>query len=112
MNPPFAPSVHGLDKHGRILADVLLSDGTNVNYTLVKEGWCWWYRKYAPCDRETAKRVSCLRLIDLRNEPAHNPARQRTGGIGWNSRTGFKIIFKSCRQISPASSSLNIGKVP
>jgi endonuclease YncB( thermonuclease family) len=26
---------------------VLLSDGTNVNHTLVKDGWCWWYRKYA-----------------------------------------------------------------
>jgi endonuclease YncB( thermonuclease family) len=22
-------------------------DGTNVNHTLVKEGWRWWYRKYA-----------------------------------------------------------------
>jgi micrococcal nuclease len=32
------------------LADVLLSDGTNVNHTLVKDGWCWWYRKYAPGD--------------------------------------------------------------
>jgi micrococcal nuclease len=26
---------------------VLLLDGTNVNHTLVKDGWCWWYRKYA-----------------------------------------------------------------
>ena len=41
---------HGLDKYGRILADVLLPDGTNVNHTLVKDGWCWWYRKYAPGD--------------------------------------------------------------
>ena len=41
---------HGLDKYGRTLADVLLSDGANVNYTLVKDGWCWWYRKYAPKD--------------------------------------------------------------
>jgi endonuclease YncB( thermonuclease family) len=32
---------------GRTFADVLLPDGTNVNHTLVKEGW-WWYRKYAP----------------------------------------------------------------
>lgn len=39
---------HSYDKYGRTLADVLLPDGTNVNYTLVKEGWCWWYRKYAP----------------------------------------------------------------
>ena len=41
---------HGLDKYGRTLADVLLPDGTNVNHTLVKDGWCWWYRKYAPGD--------------------------------------------------------------
>jgi endonuclease YncB( thermonuclease family) len=41
---------HGLDKYGRTLADVLLHDGTNVNHTLVKDGWCWWYRKYAPAD--------------------------------------------------------------
>jgi endonuclease YncB( thermonuclease family) len=30
--------------------DVILPDGTNVNRALVKEGWCWWYRKYAPGD--------------------------------------------------------------
>jgi endonuclease YncB( thermonuclease family) len=41
---------HGLDKYGRTLEDVLLPDGTNVNQTLVKDGWCWWYRKYAPRD--------------------------------------------------------------
>jgi len=33
---------HGLDKYGRTLADVLLPDGTNVNYKkLVKDIW-WW----------------------------------------------------------------------
>ena len=41
---------HGYDKYGRTLADVLLPDGTNVNHMLVKDGWCWWYRKYAPGD--------------------------------------------------------------
>ena len=40
----------GKDKYGRTLAEVLLPDGTNVNHTLVKDGWCWWYRKYAPGD--------------------------------------------------------------
>jgi micrococcal nuclease len=29
---------------------VFLVDGTNVNQELVKHGWCWWYRKYAPGD--------------------------------------------------------------
>ena len=37
------------------LADVLLPDGTNVNQVLVKDGWCWWYRKYAPLDIELEK---------------------------------------------------------
>jgi endonuclease YncB( thermonuclease family) len=40
----------GYDKDKRTLANVLLSDGTNVNHALVKESWCWWYRKYAPGD--------------------------------------------------------------
>ncbi len=41
---------HGYDKYKRTLADVILPDGTNVNHELVKQGWCWWYRKYAPGD--------------------------------------------------------------
>lgn len=38
----------GKDKYGRTIGEVILEDGTNVNHELVKEGWCWWYRKYAP----------------------------------------------------------------
>lgn len=43
---------HGKDKYKSTLADVLLPDGTNVNHELVKDGWCWWYRKYAPGNTE------------------------------------------------------------
>ena len=39
---------YGKDKYGRTIADVLLPGGSNVNHELVKDGWCWWYRKYAP----------------------------------------------------------------
>ena len=42
--------IHGKDKYGRTIADVLLPEGTNVNQQLVREGWCWWYREYAPKD--------------------------------------------------------------
>ena len=42
---------HGHDKYKRILADVVLPDGMNLNQELVKQGWCWWYRKYALGDR-------------------------------------------------------------
>jgi endonuclease YncB( thermonuclease family) len=39
---------HGRDRYKRTLADVLLPYGMNLNQELVKHGWCWWYRKYAP----------------------------------------------------------------
>ncbi len=39
---------HGKDKYRRTIADVFLLDGSNVNHELVKDGWCWWYQKYAP----------------------------------------------------------------
>jgi hypothetical protein len=42
-----ALQTHGKDKDKRTLADVLLPDGTHVNHMLVKDGWCWWYQKYA-----------------------------------------------------------------
>lgn len=45
----------GKDKYGRTIADVLLPDSTNVNHELVKDGWCWWYRKYAPGNSELEK---------------------------------------------------------
>jgi endonuclease YncB( thermonuclease family) len=41
---------HGHDKYTRTIGDVLLPDGMNLNQELVKQGWCWWYRKYAPGD--------------------------------------------------------------
>ena len=41
---------YGHDKYQRTIGDVSLPDGTNVNHELVKQGWCWWYRKYAPGD--------------------------------------------------------------
>ena len=41
---------HGADKYGRTIGDVILPDGRNVNQELVREGMCWWYRKFAPGD--------------------------------------------------------------
>jgi endonuclease YncB( thermonuclease family) len=59
---------HGQDKYGRTLADVLLRGGTNVNHELVKDGWCWWYRKCAAGETvleglETEAREAKERLV-------------------------------------------------
>ena len=37
----------GVDRDGRIIGDVLLADGTNLNRELVKEGLAWWFWKYS-----------------------------------------------------------------
>ena len=43
----------GKDKYGRTLGIIRLGD-KNINLELVREGWAWWYRQYAPRDRELA----------------------------------------------------------
>jgi micrococcal nuclease len=66
---------YGKDKYGRTIADVLLPDGTNINHMLVKEGWCWWYRKYAPWNvilEELERRARAARL-GLWADPASIP---------------------------------------
>jgi micrococcal nuclease len=40
----------GKDRYGRTLGTVELTDSTNLNHELVRQGWCWWYWKYAPED--------------------------------------------------------------
>jgi endonuclease YncB( thermonuclease family) len=54
---------------------VLLSDDTKVNHTLVKDGWCWWYRKYAPGDVEIEKLEKEARETrkDLSSDPQPVP---------------------------------------
>jgi endonuclease YncB( thermonuclease family) len=40
---------HGRDKHRHTLGTVFYGD-VNINQVLVKEGWCWWFSRYAPKD--------------------------------------------------------------
>lgn len=40
----------GRDNYHRLLGEVVLPNGRMLNRELVREGACWWYRKYAPRD--------------------------------------------------------------
>lgn len=44
-------SVKEKDKYGRLVANITLPDGRNLNEWLVLEGLAWWYRAYAKSDR-------------------------------------------------------------
>jgi endonuclease YncB( thermonuclease family) len=42
----------GTDRYNRTLAEVVLPDRRSLNHELVRQGMAWWFRKYAPNDRE------------------------------------------------------------
>jgi micrococcal nuclease len=42
----------GKDTYKRTIPEVFLPNGRNLNQEFVKQGWGWWYRKYAPGDTE------------------------------------------------------------
>ena len=44
--------VMGKDRYGRTLGELYLADGRCVNHEMVRAGFAWWYRKYAPRDRK------------------------------------------------------------
>ncbi len=43
------------DRYGRTIGDVILPDGRVLNQELVKAGFAWWYRRYAPDDETLAQ---------------------------------------------------------
>jgi hypothetical protein len=40
------------DRYGRTVAEVVLPDGRSLNQELIRSGFAWWFRKYAPRDGE------------------------------------------------------------
>jgi endonuclease YncB( thermonuclease family) len=40
------------DRYGRMVAEVVLPDGRSLNRELVRGGFAWWFRRYAPDDRD------------------------------------------------------------
>ena len=91
----------GKDKYGRTLADVRLLDGTNVNHTLVKDGWCWWYRKYAPGNAvlEELEKAAREGRKGLWGAPVHVPP--------WEGEKGKRRPWRP--QLAKEDSSLSCG---
>jgi micrococcal nuclease len=44
--------VNRMDEYGRVVGEVILPDGASLNQELVRRGLAWWYRHYAPQDKQ------------------------------------------------------------
>jgi micrococcal nuclease len=44
--------LHGKDRYGRLLAEVVLPDGHTLNHRIVTAGFAWWFRRYAANDEQ------------------------------------------------------------
>jgi hypothetical protein len=42
------------DRYGRLVGDVFTPDGESLNAELVRAGFAWWYRRYAPKNTKLA----------------------------------------------------------
>jgi endonuclease YncB( thermonuclease family) len=40
-----------IDRYDRTVADVILPGGRNLSQELIRAGWAWWYRQFAPKDQ-------------------------------------------------------------
>lgn len=50
-----AIQVRSKDRFGRTVGDVILPSGKSLNREMVRGGWAWWYKRFAPADRELAR---------------------------------------------------------
>jgi micrococcal nuclease len=55
----------GSDRYGRTIGEVLLVGGSSLNKELVRNGFAWWYRQYAPKDTELQKLEAVARAAKL-----------------------------------------------
>ncbi|WP_205771939.1 thermonuclease family protein [Mucilaginibacter terrenus] len=75
------------DRYGRTVGQVLLEDGTNVNYSIVKNGYAWQYRAYSK-DMELAMLEQSARQNRLGLWQDANPTPP------WNFRRNEKAVRK------------------
>ena len=65
--------VRSVDGYGRLVADVFLEDGSSLGDHLLENGLAWWYRYYAPENKQFWKKEMKARESRLGLWEAANP---------------------------------------
>lgn len=95
FNQVVTVEVAGVDRYKRTIGTIILSDGTNINLEMVKNGYAWRYEKYAPNDL-TLKRLEAEAKEEKRGLWGHaNPIPP------WNFRR--KLLIEE-NPVAPLSS--------
>lgn len=73
------------DRYGRTVAEVILPDGQSLNRQMVWRGYAWWYRSYAPNDRDLEQLESAAKTAKrgLWSQPSPVPP--------WSWRKGDRV---------------------
>lgn len=63
------------DLAGRTIGEVLLPTGESMNRELIADGYCWWYRRYAPNNSayENLEKKARKKFLGLWMEPNPTP---------------------------------------
>jgi endonuclease YncB( thermonuclease family) len=88
---------HDRDRYGRTIADVILPDGRSMNHEMVRQGMAWWYRRYAPNDKELSRLETEAKTNrrGLWSDPNPVPPWDWRKGVGVPQTTGVVANSKS-----------------
>ncbi len=78
--------VRNTDKYGRVVAEVYLTDGVDLNQELVRRGLAWWSDKFAPNDSKLKELQADARVKGKGLWTAPNPIPP------WIFRNGDKAV--------------------
>ena len=94
------------DRYGRTVAEVGLSDGVNLNQELVKQGWCWWFIKYAPNNQvlKNLEKQARKQKLGLWIDPNPVPP--------WEFRKARAAKRKSLQPLLHEQSLMDLGPLP
>ena len=89
-------NVHTVDRYGRIVGEVILPEGLNLNAHLVAEGYAWHYKYYSdnPALAQLEIRAK-IRKAGLWEEPNPVPP--------WEWRRGKRVLLKEKNKTSCVS---------
>jgi micrococcal nuclease len=99
------------DCYGRTVADLILPDGRSMGREMTAQGMSWWYREYAPADRELARLETMARHQKLGLWAQANPVPPWDWRKGKGVPVTAEVIGNRNSHIYHAPSCASVGRM-